>query len=73
MLFALALFMRRTLRLQQDSAGRQRHCGTMAAAILARDRLAIGFLPVLGMALHNWIYGGVFVLFTATATHPAPW
>jgi hypothetical protein len=32
--------------------------------------LCIGFLPVLGMALHNWIYGGVFVLFTATAMHP---
>jgi hypothetical protein len=25
---------------------------------------------VLGMALHNWIYGGLFVLFTATAMHP---
>jgi hypothetical protein len=32
--------------------------------------LALGFLPVLGMALHNWIFGGAFVLFTATAAHP---
>ncbi len=29
--------------------------------------LCLGFLPVLGMALHNWVYGGVFVLFTSTA------
>ncbi len=28
--------------------------------------LCIGFLPVLGMALHNWVYGGVLVLFTTT-------
>ena len=32
--------------------------------------LCLGFLPVLGMALHNWIYGGVFVLFSANATIP---
>jgi hypothetical protein len=32
--------------------------------------LCIGFLPVLGMALHNWFYGGVFALFTSTAAHP---
>jgi hypothetical protein len=32
--------------------------------------LVLGFLPVLGMALHNWFFGGVFVLFTSTATHP---
>src|SRR5262249_28164994 len=31
--------------------------------------LCIGFLPVLGMALHNWVYGGVFVLFTSTTEH----
>jgi len=29
--------------------------------------LIIGFLPALSMALHNWIYGGVLVLFTSTA------
>lgn len=26
--------------------------------------LCVGFLPVFGMALHNWYYGGVFVLFS---------
>jgi hypothetical protein len=31
--------------------------------------LCLGFLPVLGMALHNWVYGGVLVLFTSTTTH----
>jgi hypothetical protein len=29
--------------------------------------MCIGFLPVFGMALHNWVYGGVFVLFTTTS------
>jgi hypothetical protein len=28
--------------------------------------LCLGFLPVLGMALHNWVYGGELVLFTST-------
>ena len=32
--------------------------------------LCLGFLPVLGMALHNWVFGGVFVLFSANATIP---
>jgi hypothetical protein len=32
--------------------------------------LCIGFLPVLGMAWHNWFYGGVFVPFSANAGHP---
>ena len=27
--------------------------------------MCIGFLPVFGMALHNWYYGGVFVLFSS--------
>jgi hypothetical protein len=30
--------------------------------------LCIGFLPVFSMALHNWAFGGVFVLFSANAT-----
>jgi hypothetical protein len=30
--------------------------------------LCIGFLPVLGMALHNWVFGHVFVLFSSNAT-----
>jgi hypothetical protein len=29
--------------------------------------LCLGFLPVFWMALHNWIYGNVFVLFSANA------
>src|SRR5207302_5971429 len=32
--------------------------------------LVAGFAAVLGMALHNWIYGGVLVLFTTTAELP---
>jgi hypothetical protein len=30
--------------------------------------MCIGFLPVFGMALHNWYFGGVFVLFSSNAT-----
>lgn len=29
--------------------------------------LCLGFLPVLSMALHNWVYGRVFVLFSSNA------
>jgi hypothetical protein len=32
--------------------------------------LVLGFLPVLGMLLHNWFYGGVLVPVTTTAAHP---
>src|SRR5690606_28336327 len=32
--------------------------------------LCIGFLPVFSMALHNWYFGGVFVLFSDNAAHP---
>jgi hypothetical protein len=32
--------------------------------------LCIGFLPVFSMALHNWVFGHVFVLFSANAAHP---
>jgi hypothetical protein len=32
--------------------------------------LCIGFLPVFSMALHNWVFGRVFVLFSANASHP---
>jgi len=32
--------------------------------------LCIGFLPVFSMALHNWVYGHVFVLFGANADLP---
>jgi hypothetical protein len=30
--------------------------------------LCLGFLPVFGMALHNWHFGSVFVLFSSNAT-----
>jgi hypothetical protein len=30
--------------------------------------MCIGFLPVLGMALHNWVFGHKFVLFSSNAT-----
>ena len=33
--------------------------------------LCIGFLPAFSMALHNWIYGHVFVLFSTNAEHSA--
>jgi hypothetical protein len=32
--------------------------------------LVLGFAAVLGMALHNWVYGGALVLFTTSAAHP---
>jgi len=31
----------------------------------SRRRLCVGFVPVLGMALHNWVFGHVFVLFSS--------
>jgi hypothetical protein len=71
LMFALALFVRPNIApaaaVLLAGAGR-------AALWQHRYRrvagLCIGFLPVLGMALHNWVFGGVFVLFTATAAHP---
>jgi hypothetical protein len=33
--------------------------------------MCLGFLPVLSMALHNWYFGGVFVLFSSNVTEPA--
>jgi hypothetical protein len=49
--------------------------GTGSAALVLRQwrRLAglgIGFVPVLSMALHNWVYGHVFVPLSANAAHP---
>jgi hypothetical protein len=32
--------------------------------------LCIGFLPVFSMALHNWVYGHVFVLLSTNSAHP---
>jgi hypothetical protein len=49
--------------------------GADAAALVSRQwrravGLCIGFVPVLSMALHNWIYGHVFVPLSANAAHP---
>lgn len=32
--------------------------------------LCIGFAPVFLITLHNWVFGGVFVLFSANSAHP---
>jgi hypothetical protein len=71
LLFALALFVRPNIA---PAAGILL-AGAGVAALWQRQYrrvagLCIGFLPVLGMALHNWVYGGALVLFTATAAHP---
>jgi hypothetical protein len=71
LLFALALFVRPNIA---PAAGILL-AGAGLAALAQREfrRLAglgVGFAAVLGMALHNWIYGGVLVLFTTTAELP---
>jgi hypothetical protein len=71
LLFALALFVRPNIA---PAAGILLG-GSGVAALWQRQYrrvagLIIGFLPVLGMALHNWFYGGSFALFTTTAAHP---
>lgn len=69
LLFALALFIRPNL-----APGAAVLLGGAGIAALWQGQfprlagMCIGFLPVLGMALHNWIFGGVFVLFSANAT-----
>ncbi len=67
--FALALFVRPNLA---PAAGILLGGAGLAALWQRQFRrlsgLCLGFLPVLGMALHNWVYGGVFALFTSTAT-----
>lgn len=50
--------------------------GAGIAAIYRRQflrlaSLCIGFLPVFLPALHNWVYGKVFVLFSGNVEHPA--
>jgi hypothetical protein len=69
LLFALALFVRPNLA---PAAGILLGGAGLAALWQGQVRrvvgLCMGFLPVLGMALHNWIYGGVLVLFTSTTT-----
>src|SRR5712691_3759580 len=67
-LFALALFVRPNLA---PAAGILLAGAGLAALWQRQVRrvagLVVGFVPVLGMALHNWAYGGVLMLFTSTA------
>jgi len=71
LLFALALFVRPNIA---PAAGILLGGAGLAALWQGQYRrvagLCIGFLPVLGMPLHNWVYGGALVLFTSTASHP---
>jgi hypothetical protein len=71
LLFALALFVRPNIA---PAAGILLAGAGLAALAQRQFRrvagLAVGFAAVLGMALHNWIYGGVLVLFTTTAELP---
>jgi hypothetical protein len=68
LLLALAIFMKPIIA----PAAALLLAGAGLAALYRRQwpRLAglcIGFLPVFSMALHNWVYGHVFVLFSANA------
>jgi hypothetical protein len=68
LLFALAIFMKPIVA----PAAAVLLAGAGLAALYRREcaRLAglcIGFLPVFSMALHNWIYGHAFVLFSSNA------
>jgi hypothetical protein len=71
-LFALALWLRPNLA--PGAAVLLGGAGLAALWQLELRRLAglcIGFAPVFGMALHNWYFGGVFVLFSSNATEPS--
>ncbi len=67
LLFALALFVRPNLA---PGAGILLAGAGLAALwqmqLWRAAGMCLGFLPVFGMALHNWVYGGVFVLFTTS-------
>jgi len=71
LLFALALFVRPNIA---PAAGILLAGAGLAALAQRRFRrvagLVGGFAAVLGMALHNLVYGGVLVLFTTTAELP---
>jgi hypothetical protein len=65
LLFAVAVFVRPNLAI--GAAVMLGGAGLAALWQHQHRRLAglcLGFLPVFGMALHNWYYGGVFVLFS---------
>ena len=68
LLLALAIFMKPVVA----PAAAVLMAGVGLAALDRRQwtrlaALCIGFLPVFSMALHNWVYGHVFVLFSANA------
>ncbi len=66
LLFALALWIRPNLA--PGAAVLLGGAGLAALWFCEWRRLAglcVGFLPVFGMALHNWYFGGVFVLFSS--------
>jgi hypothetical protein len=69
LLFALALWLRPNL-----APGAAVLLGGAGLAALWQVQisrltgLCLGFLPVFGMALHNWYFGGAFVLFSSNAT-----
>jgi hypothetical protein len=71
LLFALALFVRPNIA---PAAGILLAGAGLAALAQRQYRrvagLGAGFAAVLGMALHNWVYGGALVLFTTTAELP---
>jgi hypothetical protein len=69
LLFALALWLRPNLA---PGAGILLGGAGIAALWQHQIRrvagLCFGFLPMLGMALHNWVFGGALVLFSANAS-----
>ena len=71
LLLALAIFMKPVVAL----AAAVLLGGAGLASLYGREwrRLAgmcIGFLPVFSMALHNWVYGHVLLLFSSNAQEP---
>ena len=71
LLFALAIFMKPII----VPAVAVMLVGASLAALAVRQwrriaGLCVGFIPVLSMALHNWVYGHAFVPLSANATHP---
>jgi hypothetical protein len=71
LLFALALFVRPNIAPAAGVLLAGAGIATLAQRQFRRlAGLVLGFAAVLGMALHNWVYGGELVLFTTSAGHP---
>jgi hypothetical protein len=71
LLFALAIFVRPNLA--PFTAVMLAGAGLAALYFRQWTRLAglcLGFAPALLMPLHNWYFGGAYVLFSANSTHP---